>query len=108
MHEYIRAGNVIASFLKFNCHSDRIVTPMLAGANGWLRKIAAGIFLENVGVDFEELIIATAYRDERREINRGGHDETFVVIRMFADEIDSAGGAVNSRRAAIKLREGRC
>jgi hypothetical protein len=53
--------------------------------------------------DADLAVGARAGGDVSRKIDRARHDETVIVIRMFADQIDASGRAKDARRPAVSL-----
>src|SRR5215475_3664745 len=68
-------------------------------------KIELDAFGEILGIDRELAVIARRQGDPGRKADRGGHDESVIVVGVLADQVDAPGGAINARVTAIQPPE---
>jgi hypothetical protein len=63
-----------------------------------LVEIKLNLFVEILGTDLKLAILARPNTHEHRQIERGRHDKTIVVIGVFANQVDAARRAKSARR----------
>src|SRR5262245_2416013 len=68
-------------------------------------KIELDAFGEILGIDRELAVIARRQGDPGRKADRGGHDESVIVVGVLADQVDASGGAIYARVTAIRASE---
>jgi hypothetical protein len=106
MHQQIRSLQITSMLAQDEGDAQHIVAPGTGALGGEMIDIEFEISGKLVGLNQQLAVRAARNRDQARKLNRGGHDETFVVIGMLADQVHAAGRAENSGRipkALLKL-----
>src|SRR5262245_50821686 len=68
-------------------------------------QIELDAFGEILGIDRELAVVARRQGDPGRKADRDGHNETVIVVGVFADQVDASGGAINAGVTAIRTPE---
>ena len=101
VHEQIRSLKLVPALPKYAGNAEHVVAPC---ADALLRASGRDRIQNCRGILRSE---STSLRSGRggdcyigREANGGGHDEAVVVVGVFADQVDAAGRAEDSRLIA--------
>jgi hypothetical protein len=95
MHQQIGSLQSTSMLAQDECDAQYIVAPGAGALGRQTIDIELEISGELVGLDQQLAVRPRGNRDQAGKLNCGGHDETFVVIGMLADQIHAAGRAEN-------------
>jgi hypothetical protein len=87
---------------QFDSDASEVIAPVVLERGSWIIEIHDGGFPQVVSVGMEEAIGARGEGGVDREMDGGGEDEAFVVIGMFADEVDTTWGAGEEGGGAVE------
>src|SRR5690242_19457963 len=90
------AAQPVAFLLEYEGYATYIVAPVSGAPRVGLIEIEFNFFGKVVRVNVEASVIAGIYGRVGIEVDRGRHDKAFVVVGMFADQVDPGGSAVGS------------
>ena len=91
MDEQVRAREVVSRLLqRFGDAADE-VAPVISGRTIQRIQGKGNSFREMFGVHLDDPVGSSVGGDPGIEPNCHGHDEAIVVVRVFADQIDTAG-----------------
>ena len=68
-----------------------------------LVDIELAVRIEVVGIEADLAVVALVHREVNRLANSARQHKTFVVVGVFADEVDAPRGAELKRFAAVKF-----
>ena len=105
MHEQVRAMKFVPTLPKHAGDAEHVVAPGTGALLGQVVKVELEIAGEFFRVDRSAFDRARGDCDIGGESDGGGHDETVVVVGVFADQVDAAGRTEDSGTIAEALLE---
>ncbi len=105
VYKQIRALKFVAALAKHVGNAEHVVAPRSGAGARQVVEIEFKIAGELFRVNDEFSVVAHGDCNIGREGNGGGHDESVVVVGVFANQVDAAGGAEDSGVIAESLLE---